>query len=1107
MKKYLLLLVLCLGLATGTAFAQALSTKGSIGGRVADPGGASVPGAKVTVVGQTGTPIESVTNGEGYFEVRNLDPGNYTLTVEQTGFKKTTIQKVEVVVGQQNTITANLQIGETTAEVIVTDVAQIDQNSTAVGSNLNDQLYQNIPVQRSVQSLFYLSAGVSDSLQGGNANPSISGGSALDNLYVADGVNITDSAFGGLGVFSRVYGTLGTGINTSYIKEVQVKTGGFEPQYGQSTGGIVNIITKSGGNEFHGAIYGYARPNAFEATRRKRDDFSVNKFGASPPSASQIAQEQYDTGVDFSGYIPGARDHLFFFSSFNPSIVRDIVEGAHRNAFEIANGTGADSGLFKILGVHVQRYRTLNYAFKLDYNINASHTINFSIFGDPTRTNLSSFSTLNIDNTTALSQLDYGTRNISARYNGAFGASNPLTVSATLSRGKTHFDETGYADLNQIIDRTQASRGNFTAVGLGFTEPIKGRTDRFTLDLSKQVSFWGTHTIGVGYTFQHGLYSGVSLRSGPKFTVPATNATGVPLADFAAAPPGIEPVGQTTDAAFSLRLAASSCTLCPLLDIPGVGLQRVYLRQDRGSLGSTAFDTFSRYHSVYAQDTWRINRFVTVLLGLRNEQERLSGNPNKATGQTVAYSFTGQWAPRIGVTFDPTGRGTMKVYYNFGRFFEFIPLDLAQRSLSSGAGFMGGRFAPEFVPCTVNGAPDRCAVVNQYGTVNPVYDAAHLLTAAAGGTGTGISVSAQSATAILPGTKLGYTDEHLVGFEKQLPGNFVLSARYLDRRWKRIVEDAAVQSPEQGIAGLFGQAYFIGNIASSLDAAINPIPHLFATGAAIPAACVDTAGVVDGHPGSVPFLITGVTDYLGNVLGNVCYEPDPLAGTPGSDGIPDGFPDPVHIYRSVEVEVNKRFSDNWQLLSNVRFSSLRGNYEGHFRNDNVQTDPGISSLFDFTAGQFGLLGDQFAVGPLNGDRRVVANIYGSYTLHKEGFGSRFAGLTLGANLHGESGVPVSEFIAHPVYLNAGEMPLGGRGKVGRTSPYYRLDLHIDYPWAITETKRLSFIVDFFNVTNNRPIRQVNEYRESTAGQLNPDYLAPRNFYPPFNMRVGMRFEF
>ncbi|PYU94546.1 MAG: hypothetical protein DMG08_07455, partial [Acidobacteria bacterium] len=94
-------------------------------------------------------------------------------------------------------------------------------------------------------------------------------------------------------------------------------------------------------------------------------------------------------------------------------------------------------------------------------------------------------------------------------------------------------------------------------------------------------------------------------------------------------------------------------------------------------------------------------------------------------------------------------------------------------------------------------APNRRAVINQFGTVTPVLDAAHLLSGAKGGTGGAPSVSAQDpSNPILPGTKLGFAQEHLVGFEQQLPGSLVVSVRYIDRRLERIVEDAAVVSPE-----------------------------------------------------------------------------------------------------------------------------------------------------------------------------------------------------------------------------------------------------------------------------------------------------------------------
>ena len=1077
--KFFSLMCFVLALSAGV-FAQEVTT-GSIGGTITDSAGAAIPGAKVIVSGPKGDRT-AVTNNEGVFNVDGLIPGSYNVTVEQTGFKKAVANNVQVFVTKTSTINVKLETGDISAIVTVTDTVGTDLASTAVGQNLNDQLFDNVPVQRSVESLFYLSPGAADSLGGGRANPSIAGGSPLDNLYIADGVNITDSAFGGLGTFTRVYGSLGTGINTSFIKEVQVKTGGFEPQYGQSQGGIVNIVTQSGGNEYHGALYGFARPQAFEATRRQRDTFSLNKVG------EFLQEEQYDAGADVGGYVPGLRDKLFFFGSFNPSIRREIVQGAQ------------GSGLRTLLGEHARRFRTLNYAGKVDWNINSDHTLAFSIFGDPTKTNLTSHNNLNIDNTTAQSVLDFGTRNTAVRYNGAL--SPTWTLSGSFSQGKNRFDENGFADVYQITDLTQTGgftgqRGSFVAQGLGFFEPTTSTTYRATFDTQKTANFLGQHTFGMGYQFQRAFYEGRRDRSGPKTPVPGTNAFGISTALLGGG--AAAAIGQETNNVFSLRLAPAGCTQCPLMTVPGFATQqRVYLLNDRGEFGNTTFKTQSNYHAVYAQDTWRFNKYVTALLGLRNEQERLIGSLN-AAGEKSGYSFTGQWSPRIGVTIDPLGQGKTKVYYNFGRFHEFIPLDLAERSLSSEQDFRNAEWFPAF---TGTGTNKQVVINPATGTVTPIVDAAHLASCGSGAPGSAqqncrdagffpstVSTSIQSATAILAGTKLGYSDEHLIGFEQQFPHNFVLSLRYQDRRIKRIVEDAALVSPES--ADFFGQAYFIGNINSTLDAATNPISRHFTPGGTPPAAC--DPGLVNSDLG-------------------VCYLPLGANGEPAgdfiADGVADGFPNPIHIFKAFEIEVNKRFSNNWQLLSNWRISSLRGNFEGHFRNDNGQTDPAISSLFDFTEGEFNLLGDQNAAGPLNTDRTHIFNVYGNYVFSKDqGPFRSLSGLNLGFGVHGESGVPISEYLAHPIYSNAGEIPVGGRGKIGRTDWFTRLDLHADYKWSLTEKTRMVFIGDFFNVTNRRGVRRPIENRQLSGGINNVDFLQPRVFHLPFNMRLGLRFEF
>src|SRR5262249_10683626 len=278
------------------------------------------------------------------------------------------------------------------------------------------------------------------------------------------------------------------------------------------------------------------------------------------------------------------------------------------------------------------------------------------------------------------------------------------------------------------------------------------------------------------------------------------------------------------------------------------------------------------------------------------------------------------------------------------------------------------------------------------------------------------------------------------------------------------------------------------------------------------------AGCLKDATGS-PVYSTNVTDFTGKDLGNVCFGARGIDANGNSinspDGQPDGFPDPVRIYKAVEIELNKRFTSGWQLLSNWRIASLRGNYEGHLRNDNGQTDPGISSLVDFTAGDFNLLGDQFAVGSLNTDRHHIVNIYSSYDVGQQKFAKRFRGLNLGAGLHMESGVPVSEYLAQPVYQNAGEVPINGRGSRGRTPFFTRLDLHAHYPWRMTERVKLTFSGDFFNVTNSQSVRLFDQFRESQAGQLNPDFLKPfasgtqlrLGYHAPFNMRLGLKMEF
>jgi hypothetical protein len=312
-------------------------------------------------------------------------------------------------------------------------------------------------------------------------------------------------------------------------------------------------------------------------------------------------------------------------------------------------------------------------------------------------------------------------------------------------------------------------------------------------------------------------------------------------------------------------------------------------------------------------------------------------------------------------------------------------------------------------------------------------------------------------------------------------------------------------SPEAADFGSpFNQIFLIGNPHAGLDLFTNePKPAVQPFGAVCPSKNVSDTDANGFH------FANGLQACWGTNLGT-------NPGAPIPDGISDGFADPVRNYQAVEFELNKGFSNNWLMRLNYRLAYLRGNYEGAFRNDNGQTDPSISSLFDFTTGVLNLLGDQFAVGPLNTDRHHTGNLFLSYTFDR----SRFKGVTLGTGMRIQSGTPISEFADHPVYGNAGEVPLGGRGKEGRTPPTGAVDLHAEYAHKLSERVTMRADADLFNIFDSRQLTFRDQLRDLgfqapgsntqtdiTGAPGANDFLTPVGFQNPFYARFAIKLQF
>lgn len=1094
------LLVLCTLPAVSQVSAES-AVKGNVAGLVMDPSGAVVPDAKVTLTGPTGTKT-AATDGQGGFLFLLLTPGRYAVHVEKQGFKSSQLNDINVDINRTVNLKIGLETGAVTETIEVTASAiTVDTNSSAVTTNLSDDFYSKVPVGRNVTGILYAAPGVASSGGAGVSNPSISGGSGLENQYMADGVNITDTAFGGLGTFSRVYLSVGTGINLSFIKEVQVKTGGFEPQYGKTTGGVVQIVTKSGTNQFHGGITAFLQPQSFEATHLNPDQFGlVNQLG------SLVHLQGYDVAGELGGPVPGFKKKMFFFGSVDPSWQTRFIRAPQVD------------GLFA-KGVLERKVTTFNYDAKLTINLSANHTLEGSVYGDPATTPLGPFRRTTMDNTTAFSKLDYGSRNTVVRYNGAMSPTWLVNLSATWMHN--HFDEGGYANLQEITDLTQTAvgqRGSYVAQGLGFVENTHSENYGFNIDTSKTVHFLGEQTFSVGYRNERPYYDGVRANSGPIFGLPGVNATGGELSNFVAN----DVVGSPANENWNLRVASTSCTLCPIWTPPGfttgfpIVLSSIRSEFALNSPFGKAFVTNGRYHAAYVNDAWSPNRFVTLNLGLRWEQQLLRG-------QDLAYTFTDNWSPRIGITVDPKGDRKTKIFANFGRFTYGIPLDLAERSLTNEQDMFSLRAIPIINADNTISEPSAADLSSGKAVLN----------GAVGGSGGTPFVSFSSSEPIFPGTKMSYLDEFVVGGEHEFPGGIVLSAKFIRRDLKRIVEDTGGISPEAALAGV-PQQFAITNVSKATDIFTNPTTLKYntsnsddptgatQTAAAIAAGCpIDQLGTITGA--GLPIFLDPVVDTFNNVIapGAACFGsggPDAainpkngqVIGSAVPDGVPDGFVNPIRQYTAVEIEVNKAFSKNWLMRANWRIAKLFGNFEGAFRNDNGQTDPAISSLFDFTPGEFGLLGDQFKPGVLNTDRRHVVNVFFSYFVDH----SALKGLTLGTGLNMQSGIPINDLKAHPVYENSGEVPVGGRGSEGRTPFQGTIDAHVDYMHAITERTNFHIGVDLFNIANARRNTFVNQNEDLSFGVANADFLKPNNqaalgdaFQAPFSMRVMLKFVF
>jgi hypothetical protein len=295
-------LLVCLAIVScySAAMAQAQSNAADLQGVVRDPKGDVVPGASVTARNTaTNSSRDAMTNDDGFYKIVNLSPGEYEVTVKAQGYKNAVVSSVKITVGQTANQDIPLEVGDVTATVNVTSISpnMVETTATSVNATVDQQRIENLPINERNYLSFALTTSTVSRDNGRPIGPApttglnFGGQRGRSNLVQVDGADNTDNSVNA----SR------STVSQEAVQEFQVVTNSFAPEFGRSSGGVVNVVTKGGGNNFHGNGFGFLRHRSFQAR---------NAFA--PINDPPFTRAQY--GATLGG--PLHKDRSFFFAAF-----------------------------------------------------------------------------------------------------------------------------------------------------------------------------------------------------------------------------------------------------------------------------------------------------------------------------------------------------------------------------------------------------------------------------------------------------------------------------------------------------------------------------------------------------------------------------------------------------------------------------------------------------------------------------------------------------------------------------------------------------------------------------------------------------------------------
>jgi hypothetical protein len=619
---------LALMLAIASAPAMAQETTGAIEGNVKDSSGGLLPGVTVQVVGPSGT-LVAVTDERGEYRFPRLPSGRYTVRATLDGFAPNT-KTVDLTVGTNARAEFTLSVGGVTETVEVSGATPaVDLRSPQTATSISRERIEFIPRGRDFTDVVAQAAGASNESQAGGI--SIDGSSGSENRFIIDGIDTT----------SPQVGTNSVPMRAEFMEEIQVKSAGYAAEFGGSTGGVINAITRSGTNNIHGTILsdfqssswgGNVRPILIDADTASGFDY-VN-----PEKDDEF---RIDPGFSIGG--PILRDRLWFFGSYQPGIrntertvtfdngVTETFDQDFRVNYGAANITG-------------------NVGSKLLYRVGG----NFSPFETkrslPTQTGQTSLT----------SPEDY-LRGDKGRRHTISGSVDyiptaQLAISGRVGRYLTDEESTGveFPDVISQINSTSTT-ASLASIPAEFPR-TRGYASGVLVTDATAFDEYTRDYIGVDATYFVNAGGEHQIKAGFQTEAIANNVQS----------------GYNADRIIHY----GGLSHADLLGVEHQGTYGIFRLLNISTQGEAS----TRNNALFIQDTWRALPNLTLNFGLRAEHERVPNFGTAGVENPIEFGYGEKLAPRLGFTYDPFNDGRTKIYGSWGKYFDVMKYEMPRGS-------------------------------------------------------------------------------------------------------------------------------------------------------------------------------------------------------------------------------------------------------------------------------------------------------------------------------------------------------------------------------------------------------------------------------------------